>query len=221
MSPFGLLPLPVQLPTASLPQLNFPVRMPPLTPPSPVGSVTRETQQFSPNTQTPASEGYSMISAQDADRLLTLLKNAGDFKKRRQEYVARQRSMRSWKADFVTREEFEEISGEISPSFTEAVDKLGIFNSNSECNIMYKKVPLTSVQNKSSKHLRDEELANLFARWMQIDFESIQLVSQESPHHKFKIWNSLRYMNIHGSYCEVFVICSEFNRHLFHKEILN
>lgn len=116
-----------------------------------------------------------------------------------------------------------EVAGEKSSTFESSVRQLGIFDEDGgkDAFVMYKKVPRTALQAKSKQPASDEDLlAYLFSRWMQVHAPGVKLVSQKSNDRTFKMWRSVKYMNDHGIYCEMFVIASEFNRHLFHKEIL-
>jgi len=173
---------------------------------------------------TPCS-GYTVVSENDAKRLVsTLLAASSGYKEKRQEYVNQQRESREGgKADVVNLNECLEVAGEKSHNFDEIVRQLGIFDEDTgeDTFVMYKKVPRTALQSKSKQPECEEDvLTYLFSRWMQVDVESVKLVAQKSPDRTFKVWRSVRYMNNHLIYCQMFVISSEFNRHLFHKEIL-
>lgn len=169
--------------------------------------------------------GYSLVSEADAKRLIsTLLASSTGFLEKRKEYIAQQRSSREGgKADVVNMNECFEVAGEKSKTFEQTVRRLGIFDEDKDEDtfVMYKKVPRTALQSKSKQPECEEDvLTYLFSRWMHVDSDSVKLVPQKSPDRTFKVWRSVKYMNNHGIYCEMFVISSEFNRHLFHKEIL-
>jgi len=170
------------------------------------------------------SSGYTVVSEIDAKRLVSTLLASTGYKEKRQEYVNQQRESREGgKADVVNLNECLEVAGEKSSTFDDIVRKLGIFDENTgeDTFVMYKKVPRTALQSKNKQPECEEDvLTYLFSRWMQVDVDSVKLVPQKSPDRTFKVWRSVRYMNSHLIYCQMFVISSEFNRHLFHKEIL-
>merc|ERR1719336_2065469 len=120
-----MMPLPTQIhemPFAPIPATPMPQMSP--------RNSTSKKQRESPRTSKNQSQagGYSVLSQEDANRLLDLLKSRiGDFQRKRKEHINRQRSMRSWKADFVTKEECLEFAGETSPAFKECIDHLGVF----------------------------------------------------------------------------------------------
>jgi len=169
--------------------------------------------------------GYSMVSQADAKRLIALLlASSSGFEEKRKNYIAQQKSSREGgKADVVNMIECLEVAGEKSRTFEQLVKKLGIFDEEKggDTFVLYKKVPRTALQQKTKQPDCEEDvLTYLFARWMQVDSDSVKLILQKSSDRTFKIWRSVQYMNQHGIYCEMFVISSEFNRHLFHREIL-
>jgi len=169
--------------------------------------------------------GYSMVSQADAKRLIvTLLASSSGFEEKRKEYIAQQRSSRAGgKADVVNMVECLEVAGEKSRTFEQLVRKLGIFDEEKggDTFVLYKKVPRTALQQKTKQPDREEDvLTYLFSRWMHVDSDSVKLILQKSLDRTFKVWRSVIYINQHGIYCEMFVISSEFNRHLFHREIL-
>lgn len=166
-----------------------------------------------------------MVSHADAKRLITLLlASSSGFEEKRKNYIAQQKSSREGgKADVVNMIECLEVAGEKSRTFEQLVKKLGIFDEEKggDTFVMYKKVPRTALQQKTKQPDCEEDvLTYLFARWMQVDSDSVKLILQKSSDRSFKVWRSVQYMNQHGIYCEMFVISSEFNRHLFHREIL-
>jgi len=169
--------------------------------------------------------GYSMVTQADAKRLIaTLLASSSEFEEKRKEYIAQQKSSREGgKADVVNMVECLEVAGEKSRTFEQLVRKLGIFDEEKggDTFVLYKKVPRTALQQKTKQPDCEEDvLTYLFSRWMQVDSDSVKLILQKSLDRTFKVWRSVQYMNQHGIYCEMFVISSEFNRHLFHREIL-
>jgi len=165
-----------------------------------------------------------MISSADAERLLRILQTQHkEFNKKRQDYISRQlASVRDGKGDVVNEQECLEISGEKASNFANAVKHLGIFKDSDNCVVIYKKVPRTALQQKTEQPEGERNLISyLFSRWMRVDIESIKLVRQKKPNTgDLRLWRSLRCMNVHGTYCEMFVISSQFNRHLFHVELL-
>jgi len=165
-----------------------------------------------------------MISSADAERLLRILQTQHkEFNKSRQDYISRQlASVRDGKGDVVNEQECLEISGEKASNFANAVKHLGIFKDSDNCVVIYKKVPRTALQQKTEQPEGEQNLISyLFSRWMRVDIDSIKLVHQKKPNTgDLRLWRSLRCMNVHGTYCEMFVISSQFNRHLFHKELL-
>lgn len=199
----------------------FPTRPRPL----PVTLLPTSSPKASRNRGSPRNGGYSFISEADSKRLIsTLLASSNGFKQKRQEYVQQQRSSREGgKADVVNFGECMEVAGEKSKFFEQTVRRLGIFDEKigEDTFVMYKKVPRTALQQKSKQPDCEEDvLTYLFSRWMNVVAESVKLVLQKTPDRTFKVWRSVKYMNNHGIYCEMFVISSEFNRHLFHREIL-
>lgn len=169
------------------------------------------------------TSGYSLISQADAERLLQILKTQHvEFSQKREDYITRQlATVRGGKGDVVNEEECLEVSGEKISSFTKAVKTLGIFKDSDNCVVIYKKVPRTALQQKTEQPDNEEDLLSyLFSRWMRVDTDSIKLINKTGPDKELKMWRSLRTMNVHGTYVEMFVICSQFNRHLFHKEFL-
>jgi len=178
----------------------------------------------SPKATRDQRSGYTVVSENDAKRLVKTLLASSGFKEKRQDYVKQQRESRQGgKADVVNLNQCLEVAGEKSCAFDQIVRQLGIFDEETgeDTFVMYKKVPRTALQSKNKQPEREEDvLTYLFSRWMQVDTESVKLVAQKSPDRTFKVWRSVRYMNHHLIYCQMFVISSEFNRHLFHKEVL-
>jgi len=187
----------------------------------------RAHNRFSPRARPKqfVNQGYSLISQADAERLLQILKTQHrDFFQKRKDYISRQlASVKHGKGDVVTEEECLEIAGEKLMDFSAAMKRLGIFKDSDNCVIIYKKVPRTALQQRT-EHPEGERnlLSYLFSRWMRVDTASIKLINQKSTEYTgdLRLWRSLKCMNVHGTYCEMFVIKSEFNRHLFHKELL-
>lgn len=165
-----------------------------------------------------------MISQADAERLLQILQTQHrDFVAKREDYISRQlASVRDGKGDVVNEQECLEIAGEKASLFSSAVKSLGIFKDSENCVVIYKKVPRTAMQQKTEQPEGEQNLISyLFSRWMRVDTDSIKLINQKCPQGgDLRLWRSLKCMNVHGTYCEMFVISSQFNRHLFHKELL-
>jgi len=174
-----------------------------------------------------ANEGYTVLPVDFAEQvLLPFLKKEQSFAQQRRDYVQKQITSRdNGKADVVNLSECLEVAGEKSKYFETIVWKLGIFSKNSsdqEAFVLYKKVPRTAMQQKSKPpDCEEDSLRYLFSRWMQVDPDRIILKQVKHHNKELKVWRSLLYINDYGSYCEMFVISSEFNRHLFHKELLD
>lgn len=128
------------------------------------------------------------------------------------------------KADVVSHSDCLEISGEKSAAFEDHLSRLGVFKApeGRDAFVMYKKVPRTALQQKKQTADSDEDLLTyLFSRWMHVNGNSIRLVKEKKlKNEEFKVWTSVETINQFGSYCQMFVIASEFNRHLFHRELL-
>merc|ERR1719333_1606867 len=137
---------------------------------------------------------YTLVSENDAKRLVkTLLSASSGYKEKREDYVKQQRESRQGgKADVVNLNECLEVAGEKSLTFDQIVRQLGIFDQDKgeDTFVMYKKVPRTALQSKSKQPECEEEvLTYLFSRWMQVDTESVKLVAQKSPDRTFKLKN--------------------------------
>lgn len=176
--------------------------------------------QMSPSSPTT----YSLISREHAEVLVAMLNQNQQFVESRKGHIQKQVASReNGKADVVSEKDCLDFSGEKSPAFAAIVSKLGIFQSNphKEPFVLYKKVPRTSMQQKRMLETDDEFLVYLFSRWMNVDSESVSLIREpKMGNDEFKVWTSLETINIHGSYCQMFVVASAFNRHLFHRELL-
>lgn len=169
---------------------------------------------------------YSPVPETEAQLLISTLLSSSIFAEKRNAYVLKQRSSReSGKADVVNIDECFEVAGEKSLIFEDTVMQLGIFDEENgeDPFVMYTKVPRTTSESKFNltQDNRFERLTYLFSRWMRIDSDAVKLMKQTSPHKAFQVYRSVKYFNHCGICCEMFVIVSKFNRHLFHKEFLD
>lgn len=201
----------------------------PTTPPcfSPAGVYfpSPKTPTFSPRVYPTNSRNWSFIAPEDANFVRNCLLNSPAFAENREKHLTRlTESRKNGKADLVNQEECLDFCGEQGQSFEKTLNKLGVFNEKNkdgESFVMYKKIPRTSQQKNSKQPSNKEQaLAYLFRRWMRIDSDGIYLHRKRSADRKYNVWRSKKYMNAYGSYCVAFVVCSDFNTHLFHKEFL-
>merc|ERR1719493_147166 len=86
--------------------------------------------------------GYTVVSENDAKRLVKTLLASSGFKEKRQDYVNQQRESRQGgRADVVNLNECLEVAGEKSRAFDQIVRQLGIFDQETgeDTFVMYKK----------------------------------------------------------------------------------
>lgn len=174
---------------------------------------------------TPIS-GYRAVSQKFAKRVVHTLLTSTNMKEKREEHINQRRKLQQrGQADvFIDLNECVEIAGEKSSAFVEIVRQLEIFDENTRGDtfVMYKKVPRTASQSKSNQPECEEDvLTYLSSRWMEVDADSMKWIQYESTDRTFRVWKSLRYLNHNLIYCQAFVINTEINRHVFHKEFLD
>jgi len=192
-----------------------------LTPQRITGGIQHKNKAFKQATR---GDGYSSIPQALALQLLKMSRTIPEVHAERIAYVKRiQEHKKSGKIDVLSENDCIELAGEIVPRFEETIRELKIFQHQGAV-ITYKKVPKTALENKWRKIDNEENLlAYLFSRWMRIEPGSISLhfSKNESNGHKVRVWRSVLYLNQHGSLCEMFVIVTKYNRHLFHRELLD
>jgi len=225
----SLLYLPQGLPPLNVQAHAHPVRTP--SPPSQIlyfNTPAPTNDVYTSRSHSPTS--YTPLLRDQADALVALLLQNQQFVESRKGHIQKQfDSRKNGKADIVTEQDCLDFSGEKSPGFAEIVSRLGIFSKHpdKEPLVVYKKVPRTSMQQKRMLETDQEFLVYLFSRWINVDSESVKLIRAPKVGNEaflgieeFKVWTSVETINIHGSYCQNFVVESNFNRHLFHRELL-
>lgn len=192
--------------------------------PQRIGEVVIQKKNKAFKQTTRGGDGYSSIPQELAFQLVKISRTIPEVCAERIAYVKRvNENKQNGKIDVLTENDCVELAGEIVPRFEETLRELKIFQ-NQGAVITYKKVPKTTLENKWRKIDNEENLlAYLFSRWMRIDPGSISLhfSKDKSNGHKVRVWRSVLYVKQHGSLCEMFVIVTKFNRHLFHRELLD